>query len=456
MDCTAKFAETGMTDSDGCPRPTGVSEAKMISKTQMSLRMPVVATTMEIQKYKGILYELYEPLASSIVMGISMLERMNSEWTKDDFIETVLQSNKGSIRGITNQLLRQTKNASENVFREIIEDIKKFAITLDDRTEFLSEYDSLEEELNSLEHQTIEHGFGAQIGPDDPEPDMRFPIQFSTSTNLNFEAMPFGDIKVTQVQTGYTREISPPTPPGSTSTQDEKTDGVRIGDVISSNEKFTDDNGSRWYLGNQSRGEGIFIHLDPKKHVDAMDIFEEHDFDDLKTWKHIQQKTLEINNPLLEKLKKEEHEEQHIDALERENAQTNPLFVWWHSFAHELINQLSIDSGFMGVSLGERIYCIEKTDGSFAAGIFIYASSPGADGTLGGLTSLVNSNVLPQIVEKTLHKITTCSNDPVCSERRINYKRRTGSACHICLMNSETSCAYQNKFLDRNLVRGTL
>ena len=456
MKCTAKFAETGMDDPEGCPRLNDMSQAKMTSKTQMSLRMPVIATTMEIQKYKGILYELYEPLAPSIVMGISMLEGMNSEWTKDDFIEKILQSNKEKIRGITNQVLRQTKNASENVFREVIEDIKKFAITSDDRTESLSEDDSLKEELNSLEHQTIEHGFGAQIGPDDPKPDMRFPIQFSTSLNLNFEAMPFSDIKVTQVQTGYTREISPPTPPISPSTEDEKTDGVRIGDVISSNEKFTDENGNRWYLGNQSLGEGIFIHLDPKKHRDAMDIFEGHDFDDLKTWKHIQQRTLEKNNPILKKLNKEENEEQHIDALDRENAQTNPLFVWWHSFAHGLINQLSIDSGFMGVSLGERIYCIKKTDGTFAAGIFIYASSPGADGTLGGLTSLVNSDVLPQIVEKTLHKIATCSNDPVCSERRINDKRRTGSACHICLMNSETSCAYQNKFLDRNLVRGTL
>jgi hypothetical protein len=455
MNCSAKFAETGMSDPNGCPRPFDMSQAKMISKTQMSLRMPVISTTMEIQKYKGVLYELYEPLAPSIVIGISMLEGINPNWTKDDFIEKILQANRGRIRGITNQILRQTQNVSENVFREVIEDIKKFAVTLDDRAEFLSEYDSLEEELNSLEHQTTEHGFGAQIGPDDHEPDMRFPIQF-TKSNLNFEAMPFGDIKVTQVQTGYTREISPPVPSESLSSQDEKTDGVRIGDVVTSNEKFTDDNGSRWYLGNQSRGEGIFIHLDPEKHDDAMDIFEGRDFDDLKTWKNIQQKSLDKNNPVLEELRQEESNEQHIDALEKENVQTNPLFVWWHSFAHELINQLSIDSGFMGVSLGERIYCIEKSNGAFGAGIFIYASSPGADGTLGGLTSLVNSDVLPRIVEKTLQKITTCSNDPVCSERKINDKRRTGSACHICLMNSETSCAYQNKFLDRNLVRGTL
>ncbi len=456
MDCSAKFAETGLTDPDGCPRPIdNMSQAKMISKTQMSLRMPIVATTMEIQKHKGILYEMYEPLASSIVMGISMLEKINPNWTKNDFLETVLRNNRGSIRGITNQILRQTENASENMFREVIEAVKKFAKTLDNRSESLSEYDSLNEELISLENLTLDNGTGAQISPDDPEPDMRFPIQFETSIDLNFEAMPFGDIKVTQVQTGYTREISPPTLRGSLS-QDDTNDGVRIGKVISSNEKFVDENDGRWYLGNQSRGEGIFIHLDPKVHEDSMDVFNGNTFDDLKIWESIHQKILEKNTPLLEKLKQEESNEQQIDALEKENMQSNPLFVWWHSFAHELINQLSIDSGFMGVSLGERIYCIEKQNGTFGSGIFIYVSSPGADGTLGGLTSLVNLKVLQEIIEKTLQKISTCSNDPVCSERKINLKRRTGAACHICLMNSETSCAYQNKFLDRNLIRGTL
>lgn len=455
MNCSAKFAESGRTDPNGCSRLNDKSQAKMISKTQMSIRMPVVATTMEIQKYKGILYELYEPITQSIVTGIRMLEKLKPNWSKDDFIENILQLSKGSIRGITNQVLRQTKNAPENIFRDVIEDIKKFAITLDDRSESLSEYQSLEEEMISLEHQTRERGFGAQIGPDDLEPDIRFPIQFKTSLNLDFESMPFGDIKVTKVQMGYTREISPPTS-GISSSEDEKNDGVRIGDVVSAYEKFTDDNGSRWYLGNQLRGEGMFIHLNPEKHLDAMDLFEGHNFDDLKMWKNIHQKTLEKNNPILEQLRQEERNEQHIDALERENIQTNPLFVWWHSFAHELINQLSIDSGFMGVSLGERIYCIEKPNGTFAAGVFIYASSPGTDGTLGGLTSLVNLQVLPQIVERTFNKITTCSNDPVCSERMINAKRRTGAACHVCLMNSETSCAYQNKFLDRNLIKGTL
>ena len=112
--------------------------------------------------------------------------------------------------------------------------------------------------------------------------------------------------------------------------------------------------------------------------------------------------------------------------------------------------------GASSVSLGERVYCLQKPDGGFAAGIFIYASSPGTDGTLGGLTSLVDQRILPVIVQRTLQRITSCSNDPICSSSKVNTQKRNGAACHICLMNSETSCAYFNKFLDRNLVRGSL
>ena len=31
-----------------------------------------------------------------------------------------------------------------------------------------------------------------------------------------------------------------------------------------------------------------------------------------------------------------------------------------------------------------------------------------------------------------------------------------GACCHACELISETTCGYQNKFLDRNIVRGTL
>ena len=179
---------------------------------------------------------------------------------------------------------------------------------------------------------------------------------------------------------------------------------VVLGDIVHHSERYIDENNCVWYLANQLKGEGVFIHLDPDKHHDAESIFSNHNFNSWQTWNQIHEDTKAKNKILLEDLKNKDKSEQHIDALELENTYTNPLFVWWHSFAHELINQISIDSGFMGVSLGERIYCSKNSNGTFSAGIFIYASLPGADGTLGGLTSLVNETVLPSIVNRALKK----------------------------------------------------
>ena len=66
--------------------------------------------------------------------------------------------------------------------------------------------------------------------------------------------------------------------------------------------------------------------------------------------------------------------------------QTNPLFIWWHSFAHQIISELAIDSGFTTTALNERVYCLKNEDGSYSAGVLIYVSTPGSDGTLGGFS----------------------------------------------------------------------
>ena len=446
MNCNGQFVESAGS-FHGCQKIDGISLAKMVSKAQMSLRMPVITTTMEIQRYNSILFEQYLPLTQFIVsVGL-----FSPNFTKNDFI-TRLEESKGTISGITNSLIRQTRAAPDPVFYDVIEDIKKYNAKTNEKQKSLTEYQSLEEELASLENQTRDQGLGSQIGPEDPPTDIRFPISFSVY-GLNFEAMPFENIRVTQVQSGYTREVQPPTRP--LQNPDEQNDMLRIGEIVSHSEKYPDEHGNIWYLANQLQGEGIFIHLNPAKHTDAMDVFQKSETKSFKSWKKIHGETVNKNDLLLQHYKNKEKSEQQIESLEFEKIFTNPLFVWWHSFTHELINQLSIDSGFMGVSLGERVYCVQKRSGDYSAGLFIYASTPGADGTLGGLTSLVNSEILPKIISKVLNKIRSCSNDPVCSDRQINDSRRTGAACHICLMNSETSCSYQNKFLDRNIILET-
>ena len=445
MSCSAKFAE-GNDDPKGCEKIDEMSQAKMISKAQMSLRMPIVMTTMEIQRYKGLLFEYYEPLAKEI----TVYAKYNHGFSKENFVQFLKEQQADNIEGYTGNLIRQTENAPSDIFSETINEIKR--ITINNSREYaLTEQESLEEELSSLEKQTRDGGTGSQIAPGDPPPDHRFPIRFSVM-GIDFEAMQFGDIRVTQVQTGYTREI---TPPSARNAQEEQNETRRVGDPVRHSARFTDRDENTWYVANQLVGEGIFIHLDPEKYRDGTDVLGTNS-KSVQIWKRIYEETKQRNELACKNLKCEKNNEQTIDDLEMEVILTNPLFVWWHSFVHELINQLAIDSGFMGASLGERVYCVTKKDGRSNAGVLIYAASPGTDGTLGGLISLVNDEVLPKIIEKTLRKICSCSNDPLCSDRGINNKRRTGAACHACLMNSETSCAYRNKFLDRNVVSEAL
>ena len=445
MSCSARFAETG-DDPKGCREENGQSLAKMVSKSQMSLRMPIVVTTMEIQKYKGVLFEHYAWIAEAI-RGYA---GGRPGFSKDNFVQFLKDRQAENAEGYTSNLIRLTEDASEDDFSETIHEIMKIT-TGKSREYSLKEQESLAEELSSLEKQTHDRGTGPKIAPNDPRPDIRFPIIFSVM-GLSFEAMPFGDIRVTQVQTGYTREI---TPPSAHDSQADQSEVVRVGEPVRHFSRFADRNKNTWYIANQLAGEGIFIRLNPKEHKDCADVFG-NDSKSVRRWKSIHEDTKQKNKLACMILERKENSEQKIDALEMETVSTNPLFVWWHSFVHELINQLAIDSGFMGASLGERVYCVDKGGGKSDAGVLIYAASPGTDGTLGGLISLVDKEVLPKIIKKTLHKIRGCSNDPLCTHREINDKRRTGAACHACLMNSETSCAYQNKFLDRNIVSEAL
>ena len=442
MACSARFAEEN-DEPNGCERVNGRSLAKMVSKTQMSLRMPIVSTSMEIQGYSGTLVEYYKRIAGEIDGFMYGREGVS----KDDFVAFLERQSQKNRRKFTRSLIRQTVDASDRDVFDAIDETTKTLTEVSQEQTRLTERQSLEDELSSLERQTRDRGTGPQVGPNDPPLDKRFPIGFP-AMGIKFEAMPFGDIKVTQVQTGYTREISPPV---QQDVQPEQNAMLRKGDAIRTSSRWKDPNGNIWYVANQLVGEGVFIHLDPKIHDDGADVLGKSS-ESTKTWWRIHEETRERNEPVCKALKEKEGHEQEIDAYERETMLTNPLFVWWHSFAHELINQLAIDSGFMGASLGERIYCVTRRDNSYGAGVLIYATSPGADGTLGGLTSLVDRNVLRMIVEKTLRNMRSCSNDPLCLSRKRNPKRATGAACHACLMNSETSCAYQNKYLDRNVV----
>lgn len=126
----------------------------------------------------------------------------------------------------------------------------------------------------------------------------------------------------------------------------------------------------------------------------------------------------------------------------------DPQFVWWHTLSHALIRTLSLVCGYSSAALRERVYVDQSLD---SGGILIYTSSSGEDGGMGGLVETA-ANFEP-IIQKAIESVALCSNDPLCSEMKITNESVNGSACHNCLMASETSCEHGNKWLDRNIMQ---
>jgi Domain of unknown function (DUF1998) len=137
-----------------------------------------------------------------------------------------------------------------------------------------------------------------------------------------------------------------------------------------------------------------------------------------------------------------------------EDELANPVFVWWHTFAHRLIIALAIDSGYSAAAIRERVFVEEQEGGQARGGVLLYTAQPGGDGTLGGLIALVPH--FDRVLSHALQDIDACSNDPLCSELRIGHDRINGSACYACQMVSETSCEFRNVLLDRMVLAENL
>lgn len=127
-----------------------------------------------------------------------------------------------------------------------------------------------------------------------------------------------------------------------------------------------------------------------------------------------------------------------------------------HTFAHLLINQLTLDCGYSTASLRERLYVGEDgTDVFF--GFLIYTGTHGADGTLGGLVSQGDPLKMEAAIKAALEKAVWCASDPVCMESTGQGPNATNmAACHACCIVSETSCEKGNQFLDRGLLVGVI
>ena len=129
------------------------------------------------------------------------------------------------------------------------------------------------------------------------------------------------------------------------------------------------------------------------------------------------------------------------------NVRRNAIYVLMHTFAHLLIKQMSMESGYSSSAIRERIYFSEKM-----AGILLYTGSTDKEGSLGGLVELGNINKLVPIMKEAFQEALLCTNDPECMSNVPASNNLNGAACHSCCMISETACENGNRMLDRGLV----
>lgn len=145
--------------------------------------------------------------------------------------------------------------------------------------------------------------------------------------------------------------------------------------------------------------------------------------------------------------------------LERSNVgceNFSPRYVLLHTLAHLLIRQLSLECGYSGASIKERIYSTYPDSNVSMAGILLYTSSSDSDGSLGGLVRKGLPESFEMIFRNMLQEASWCSSDPICIDSRAQgYDSLNYAACHACVLLPETSCEMRNCLLDRAAVTGT-
>lgn len=125
----------------------------------------------------------------------------------------------------------------------------------------------------------------------------------------------------------------------------------------------------------------------------------------------------------------------------------NAVYVLMHTFAHLLIKQMSMSSGYSSSAIRERIYFGDKM-----SGILLYTGSADKEGSLGGLVELGTTDKLVGLMQAAFLDALLCTNDPECMNNMPAGNNSNGAACHSCCMISETACENGNRMLDRGLV----
>lgn len=396
--CTGRFPEKNLY---GLECNAG---AKMVQRGAANLRMPEILTSLTIPPRSR---ELHELLGRQDVKAALYGRNLA---TKDEImrlLEAFAQN-----RLIPHGVVYRIGQYDENLILKALGDV-----SAQDVPKTMYEYRV--DELDALQKAAT---LGEPVQPSStPGAPPRFEVHrnevcfFKTPSGRILRVTPVCRLRVVAVQKGY-RRIEPVTSP-----------------VVGT--EF-EDNGHKWYPGVELHGEGVFIDLKP-----------EGDSYSTVHWKMNgieNEKWMEAyTNPDLYGYQ---------DKLSDYSC-LHPVFVWWHTLAHRLINALSVDSGYSSAAIRERVY-IKLTGDGITGGILLYTAQPGGDGTLGGLIATVPK--FDRVLNTALRDIYICSNDPLCSGNEFNPGAYNGAACYACQLISETSCEHRNMFIDRNLLKENL
>lgn len=391
-------------------RPGCQEEARIIQRGAANLRIPEIASSLVIPQCDTRLHRL---LQISAVYTVVLGHETRPFNGKQEFIKTL--ESLVNRKQLEKETLRQIASCTEEEIFQAIEQIIGLEIPK-------NAYELRREEFQAL-LQAAEKGHP-------PEPPKRsgevpnFEVQASQVrqdvcwNNLRFRVTPISRLRVLMVQHAYRR-----IPAGQ----------VTQAQSVSTKFELAAAPGRNWYIGSELSGEGIFLDLNLKTNV---------------------QNSLLLNVGIAKSWWDAWHNpDEYIghSLLSGDRHQFHPVFVWWHTLAHRLINALSVDSGYSSAAIRERIFLdVDENTGQANGGLLLYTAQPGGDGTLGGLIALVPE--FERVLERALHTLDTCSNDPLCGEEKFAKNRYNGAACYACSLVSETSCEHRNMSLDRNLL----
>lgn len=187
-----------------------------------------------------------------------------------------------------------------------------------------------------------------------------------------------------------------------------------------------------WLPAVEIRGEGIFIAFNSVW---------------LAEWEKrslVRERAETINASWLAEWR-ERHDEGDPDPI------ITPRYLLIHSFAHALMRQLTLDSGYSSAALRERLYVSDD----HMAGLLIYTSTSDSDGTLGGLQRQGEPARISRAIKSAIRAMEWCSSDPLCIKGMVApQESHSLAACHACLHVPETACEQFNRFLDRAMLVG--